>query len=115
MIWGLLVRMLTGAVGTVLATVALWGALGTASADPGMPGGPETHCQGYGLGNSAMACDDPVQPDGTWRRCVQWQPQPFFDGSGGIGGFLPGGSDCMTLGGANPPPNPFTPQQHIDG
>ncbi|HEU0192380.1 MAG TPA: hypothetical protein VFR17_14110 [Mycobacterium sp.] len=86
-----------------------------AGADPGMPGGPDTHCKGYGLGNTAMACDGPIQPDGTWRRCMQWQPQPFFNGEGGMGGFIPGGSDCVTLGGENPPPNPFTPQNHIDG
>ena len=83
-----------------------------AHSEPGIPGTDDAHCAGYGLGNTAMACDGPIQPDGTWRRCMQWQAQPFFNGQGGMGGFIPGGSDCRTLDAGN---IPFGQPGHIDG
>lgn len=101
--------LLAGAVAAVTAAVGIPSAV----AEPGIPGTENAHCQSYGLGNTAMACDGPIQPDGTWRRCNQWGswyvPGPYG------GGFTPGGSACNTLGGDNPPPPFGTPPNHIDG
>lgn len=86
----------------------------TAGAEPGIPGTDNASCESYGFGSTAMACDGPIRPDGSWRRCTQWQAQPVF-GTGGFGngGFLPGGSKCydVDLGSIHP----GTPGYHIDG
>lgn len=107
-----LIRMVL--VSAAMATAVVVG-MPAAGAEPGIPGTEDAHCQSYGLGNTAMACDGPIQPDGTWRRCNQWSSQPMFNGQGGMGGFIPGGSSCNTLGGDNPPPPWGTPPGHIDG
>jgi hypothetical protein len=62
----------------------------------------------YGGGPGVFSkCDGPVQPDGTWQRCVataQWQPR-------GASSFLAPVRQCDQIG----PDQPFAdPPTHID-
>ena len=54
----------------------------------------------YG-GLSASRCDGPVQPDGTWQRCVVFPPTGGRDGSP----VYVTNTNCQTLG----------PDQHPSG
>ena len=51
----------------------------TAHAYPGDPTG--TNCESNMLG--ALYCDGPVQPDGSWTRCVDVSSQPVYGGAQG--------------------------------
>ncbi|MBS9534258.1 hypothetical protein KIH27_11735 [Mycobacterium sp. M1] len=82
-----------------------------AGADPGIPGDPDTRCESDAFGTTQW-CDEPIRPDGTWRRCWHTSSVPFFNGSGGIGGYIPETGRCVTLDAGN---IPFGQPGHIDG
>jgi hypothetical protein len=58
-------------------------------------------CQPW-AGAAQQLCDDPIQPDGTWQRCIVYTVNPDFNKS-----------ECFTLGGNHFLP-PFEPPGHID-
>lgn len=77
-----------------------------ASAPPASAG-----CQ-YG-GPVLSKCDGPVQPDGTWQRCVA-VPRLILNGASSY--LVPDGH-CDSMGPGQPPPDPgfADPPTHIDG
>lgn len=97
-------------VAAALGMFALAG-LPSAGADPGIPGDPATRCQSDAVGTTQW-CDEPIQPDGTWRRCWRTSSMPFFNGQGGIGGYIPETGKCVTIDGDS---IPFGQPGHIDG
>lgn len=82
-----------------------------AAADPGIPGDPGTRCQSDAFGTTQW-CDEPIQADGTWRRCWQTAAVPFYGGGGGMGGFIPQTGRCVTIDAGS---IPFGQPGHIDG
>ncbi|ORA78486.1 hypothetical protein K3U93_02650 [Mycobacterium malmoense] len=93
--------------GIVGGLVALLMAAGLITSAPPASAG----CQ-YG-GPVLSKCDGPVQPDGTWQRCVavpRWIPS-------GASSFLIPDGHCDVMGPGQPPAD-FTfadPPTHIDG
>lgn len=85
--------------------------LPAASADPGVAGDPATRCQSDAFGTTQW-CDEPIQPDGSWRRCWQTSSMPFFNGQGGMGGYIPATGRCVTIDAGT---IPFGQPGHIDG
>ncbi|OBB84779.1 MULTISPECIES: hypothetical protein [unclassified Mycobacterium] len=77
-----------------------------ASAPPASAG-----CQ-YG-GNVLSKCDGPVQPDGTWQRCVA---VPRLIPNGASSYLVPDGH-CESMGPDQHPSDPAfaDPPMHIDG
>ncbi|ORJ61107.1 CDGP domain-containing protein [Mycobacterium simiae] len=67
-------------------------------------------CQFGGIALSK--CDGPVQPDGTWQRCVVFPPAPGRDGSP----VYAASTNCQTLGPDQHPSGPAfnDPRTHID-
>ncbi|MEC4763614.1 hypothetical protein VT930_10925 [Mycobacterium sherrisii] len=67
-------------------------------------------CQFGGIALSK--CDGPVQPDGTWQRCVVFPPAPGRDGSP----IYAASTKCQTLGPDQHPAGPAfnDPPTHID-
>lgn len=66
----------------------------------------------YG-GPTLGRCDGPIQPDGTWQRCLvvaQWVPR-------GASSYLAPVKHCQPMGIGRPPadPNFAEPPVHIDG
>lgn len=68
-------------------------------------------CQ-YG-GPVLSKCDGPVQPDGTWQRCVA-VPHLILNGASS---FLVPDGHCDPMGPGQPPADPSfaDPPTHIDG
>lgn len=82
-----------------------------ASADPGIAGDPATRCQSDAFGTTQW-CDEPIRPDGTWRRCWRTSSFSFSNGQGGIGGYVPETGKCVTIDADS---IPFGQPGHIDG
>lgn len=97
-------------VGVVMAAVTVMGT-GLAGADPGIAGDPSTRCQSDAFGTTQW-CDEPIREDGTWRRCWRTSSMPFFNGQGGIGGYIPETGRCVTIDEGT---IPFGQPGHIDG
>lgn len=74
-----------------VAAVVLLGATGIAAAAPASAG-----CETNMLG--AQYCDSPVRADGTWDRCWQTNPTPYFGQYGQVAGILPGQGKCYPVG-----------------
>ncbi|MUL46643.1 hypothetical protein FZI85_10950 [Mycobacterium sp. CBMA293] len=70
-------------------------------------------CETNALG--AQYCDTPARPDGTWDRCVNVAPTPFFGQYGQIAGVTPAYGKCWPVNPAEPwPVTPIgQPQYHI--
>lgn len=82
----------------------------TAGAYPGDPAG--TNCETNLLG--ALYCDGPVQPDGTWTRCVDVASQPVFGGPRGqLNGVTSPYHQCYRYDPAQPPVKLGQPSRHI--
>lgn len=63
----------------------------------------------------AQYCDDPIQPDGTWRRCFTSSPQSFSGQYGQVAGFIPPTGRCYPVDPNAFPPTPLgQPPYHID-
>lgn len=45
----------------------------------------------------AKYCDGPVRPDGTWDRCFETTPQPFYGQYGQIAGYVPVTGRCYPV------------------
>ena len=93
-------QFLVAGLTTALAAGALIG-----SAPPANAG-----CQFGGI--TISKCDEPIQPDGTWQRCVTFPPTGGRDGSP----VLVPSTNCQTLGpGQHPSGVAFNdPPTHID-
>ncbi len=93
--------------GIAAATLA---ALSAANAYPGDPMG--TNCESNALG--ALYCDGPVQPDGSWTRCVDVSAQPVYGGpDGGWNGWTMPAHQCYHYDPAQPPFKLGQPDHHI--
>jgi hypothetical protein len=60
-------------------------------------------------------CDDPIREDGTWNRCWNYPPTPFYD-KGQRVWLYDGGIKCFTVHPSKPWPAlpPGQPQHHIE-
>jgi hypothetical protein len=96
--------------GIATATLA---AAPTADAYPGDPAG--ANCETNALG--ALYCDGPVQPDGSWTRCVDVSPQPVYGSPYGPGqtGWTSPFHQCYHYDPAAPPLKLGQPDHHIGG
>ncbi|WP_448478333.1 CDGP domain-containing protein [Mycolicibacter minnesotensis] len=102
------VRLVLVGVATVAVAVI---STGVAVADPGIPGDPATRCQSDAFGTTQW-CDEPIQADGTWRRCWHTAGFSFSNQYGGVGGFVPATGRCVTIDEGS---IPFGQPGHIDG
>jgi len=82
----------------------------TAHAYPGDPTG--TNCESNMLG--ALYCDGPVQPDGSWTRCVDVSSQPVYGGpQGQWNGMTSPFHQCYHYDPAAPPLKLGQPDHHL--
>jgi hypothetical protein len=82
----------------------------TAHAYPG--DSPGANCESNALG--ALYCDGPVQPDGSWTRCVDVGQQPVFGGpQGQLNGVTSPYHSCYHYDPAQPPVKLGQPDHHI--
>jgi hypothetical protein len=82
----------------------------TAHGYPGDPAG--TNCESNALG--ALYCDGPVQPDGSWTRCVDVSPQPVYGGpQGQWNGMTSPYHQCYHYDPVAPPLKLGQPDHHI--
>lgn len=54
--------------------------------------------------------DQPIRPDGSWRRCF-WN-SPIVNGNGQMGSL--GGGNCYDVAGPGLDLYPWAPQNHLD-
>lgn len=95
--------------GRILAAAAITATIAASSIGSAAPASA-----GCEAGAFAQYCDGPVRPDGTWDRCFQTQPQPFYGQYGQISGWVPSVGRCYPVDPAAFPPTPFgQPQYHI--
>lgn len=105
-------RYLAGGLAAVLTTAGIAGGLiaGLLASAPVASAG----CQDNPLlyFPTAQKCDGPIQPNGSWQRCVIYYYQPPQS--------PPSQTDCHQMGGPDPhyPPSPphsfYQPPSHID-
>ncbi|ASW89727.1 CDGP domain-containing protein [Mycobacterium marseillense] len=89
-----------------LAVGATMIAIPIAHADP-----MDTNCESNMLG--ALYCDGPVQPDGSWNRCVDVGSQAITGQYGQVSGWTAPMHQCYHYDPAAPPFKLGQPDHHI--
>lgn len=89
------------------------GAVLIAPAANGYPGDPPgANCETNLLG--ALYCDGPLQPDGSWTRCVDVGQQPIYGGAQGqLNGITSPFHQCYHYDPVAPPLKLGQPDHHL--